>query len=106
VSLTVRWHTAALHNLLEGEHGPVARYLDKIGTKVESQAKKNASGRPGPNVDTGRLRSSITHVLGSDEDGVYVDIGTNVEYGKYLEHGTVYMPPYPFLEPALSAIHE
>ncbi len=46
-------------SLLESPSGPVARDLQRRGLRIESQAKINASGRPGPNVDTGRLRSSI-----------------------------------------------
>lgn len=103
MAYTLVWHHAALSRLLESEHGGIARDLDRRGTKVESQAKKNASGRPGPEVDTGRLRASITHVIGKDGEGVYCDVGTNVEYALFVEEGTINAPPYPFLKPALSA---
>lgn len=102
----LKWHTSALNSLLKSEHGSVAHDLERRGVKVESRAKQNASGRPGPNVDTGRLRSSITHVLGADDEGCYCDVGTNVEYAPYLEYGTVNMPAYPFLKPALAAASE
>ena len=50
-------------------------------------------------VDTGRLRNSITHVLkGGVSPAVY--IGTNVEYGKYVEEGTSRHDAQPFLRPA------
>jgi hypothetical protein len=61
----------------------------------------NAAGR-GPNVDTGRLRSSIAWRLGDDTEGLYADIGTNVPYGYYLETGLRNGVKYPFLVPALS----
>jgi len=65
---------------------------------VENQAKKNVSKVTGhPQVQTGRLRSSIT----SEVVGLEGKVGTNVEYGKYLEFGTSRMPPYPWLFPAV-----
>lgn len=93
----------ALALLLRSPTGGVGRDLLRRAVNVESRAKQNASGRPGPNVDTGRLRSSITYEIGEDEKGLFARIGTNVEYGIYLELGTRYMQPYPFLRPALSA---
>jgi len=74
--------------------------LEKIGLVVERQAKINVSQSSGhPKVQTGRLRSSITHEVGQGE----VAIGTNVYYGKYLEFGTSKMPPYPWLFPAVES---
>lgn len=101
---------AALAALLEGGDGPVAADLLRRGARVETAAKLNATGREygdgtrGPRVQTGRLRSSITHVLGRDSRGLFVDIGTNVVYGRYLELGqTRNGARYPFLLPALPA---
>ena len=73
--------------------------LEKVGLIVERQAKINVSqsGSKHPQVVTGRLRSSITHNVSPGE----VEIGTNVYYGKYLEHGTSKMPPYAWLFPAV-----
>ena len=48
-------------------------------------------------VDTGNLRRNIEH--GVDDDTSY--IGTNVEYGKYVEYGTSRMPARPFLKQAV-----
>ncbi len=84
---------------------------------METQAKLNATGIPvegasnpegrGPRVRSGRLRSSITQRFGRDEIGPFVDVGTPVVYGKYLEEGWVTgrgnFIRYPFLEPALVA---
>lgn len=98
-----------LRDLLAGSSGPVALDLLRRGVRVETQAKLNATGREygdgsrGPRVRSGRLRSSITHALGHDSAGLFVDVGTNVPYGKYLEEGTDRMRPYPFLGPALAA---
>jgi len=75
--------------------------LEKVGLIVERQAKINVSQSSGhPRVQTGRLRSSITHEV---EQG-QVSIGTNVYYGKYLEFGTSKMPNYPWLFPAVESL--
>lgn len=67
--------------------------LEKIGLVAEGYAKAKCP------VDTGRLRNSITHVL---KGGISpaVCIGTNVEYGKYVEEGTSRHDAQPFLRPA------
>jgi HK97 gp10 family phage protein len=93
-----------IDELLNDPDGAVARDLTRRAINVESQAKLNASGRPGPNVDTGRLRSSITHQLDRrPEGGLVARVGTNVEYARYVEEGTDRAPPYPYLRPALAA---
>lgn len=97
------WNEAALSLLLNSRDGPVARDLARRAVRVESQAKVNASGRPGPNVDTGRLRSSIRWFLGADAQGLFAAVGSDVEYAAYVELGTDRAPPYPYLRPALAA---
>jgi hypothetical protein len=69
----VIYDQAALHALLQGPNGPVARDLARRAVAVESQAKINATQRPGPRVDTGRLRSSISWRLGEDAQGLYAE---------------------------------
>jgi len=73
--------------------------LEKVGRLVEKQAGLNVSktGNEHPQIKTGQLLGSITHEVGDGE----VVIGTNVKHGRYLEHGTVNMPPYPWLYPAV-----
>lgn len=59
--------------------------LEHLGQLIEIRAKLNASGRPGPKVQTDRLRSSITHKVSPDKkEGV---VGTNVEYAPPVEFG-------------------
>lgn len=53
-------------------------------------------------VKTGRLRSSISHTSGRDAKGVYVDVGTNVQYAGHVEFGTRYMAAQPYLRPAMA----
>ena len=61
------------------------RALEKCGLVGEGYAKKNCS------VDTGNLRNSISHQVQESEKAVY--IGTNSEYGPYVELGTgIYYP--------------
>jgi hypothetical protein len=93
----IRWHESELRRLLEGRDGAVARDLAQRAVRVESAAKERASGRPGPNVDTGRLRSSIAWELRHDALGLYAVVGSDVEYARYVE------ALYPYLEPALEA---
>jgi HK97 gp10 family phage protein len=56
------------------------RALEKCGLVAEGYAKRLAP------VDTGNLRNSITHKVDPEEPAVY--IGTNSEYGAYVELGT------------------
>lgn len=66
-------------------------------TAVGLQAGKNV--RQITPVDTGRLRSSISHRLQGDSA---VAIGTNVEYATYVEMGTSKMKkPHPYLRPGI-----
>lgn len=87
---------AAMHQLLESPASPVAKFILGKTLKVERRAKHLCP------VDTGRLRSSITHGMASDARGIYGWVGTDVEYGKYVEMGTSRMAAQPFLRPALS----
>ena len=55
-----------------------------------------------PNTDTGRLVSSISVQPLKPANEMYV--GTTLEYGKHLEHGTMNMQERPWLQPALDAM--
>ena len=101
--VTYRSNPAGLRALLRSNQGPVARDLLRRGLAVESQAKVNASGRPGPNVDTGRLRSSIRTSLLDTPRGPVCIVGAYTSYAAYVELGTDRAPAYPYLRPALSA---
>ncbi len=106
--ITFAWDDQALHALLDSPGGETARYLATIGVRLESQMKLNVTaGGPsgqGPRVRTGRLRSSITWQVGEDGEGLYVDAGTNVDYGRFLEEGTDRMRPHRWAEPALDSV--
>lgn len=64
----------------EAIQGAVAAALEEIGLVAEGYAKRLCP------VDTGRLRNSITHAIGSVDD-LEVYVGTNVEYAPYVENG-------------------
>jgi hypothetical protein len=77
---------------------------------VEAQAKMNATGRPGPNVQTGYLRRSIV-VRGPTNEGFWwsARIGPTAVYGRRVELGftgtdslgrTYDQKGYPYLGPA------
>ena len=63
----------------------IRRAMQIIALTVANQATQNADGRPGPNVQTGRLRSSITGRVSGD--GMTAVIGSNVEYAPRIEMG-------------------
>lgn len=65
--------------------------MDACGAACEGFAKRECP------VDTGRLRNSITHQLNGENS---VQIGTNVEYGKFVEMGTARHKKQEFLRPA------
>jgi HK97 gp10 family phage protein len=83
--------------LFKGPDGPVGKALTKRAISTVRHAKRLAP------VDTGRLRSSITHEVGGDSEGIAARVGTNVEYAPHLEYGTSRMKARPFLRPALQA---
>jgi hypothetical protein len=71
--------------------GELRKRNEAAGILVEGAAKKLAP------VDSGRLRSSISHISSDDE----VWIGTNVSYAPHQEFGTINQSGTPFLVPGL-----
>ena len=51
---------------------------------LEHQIKMNATGRPGPRIQTGRLRASIVPEVISP---ILARVGTNVYYSSFVEFG-------------------
>ena len=66
--------------VLEAMQQAAVRALEQCGLTAEGYAKKLCP------VDTGNLRNSITHMV--DEQEPAAIIGTNSEYGAYVELGT------------------
>ena len=70
--------------------------LEALGIEAEGNAVTEITELGA--VDTGRLRGSISHA--HDDTSAY--IGTNVEYGQYIELGTSKMAARPFLRNAIT----
>jgi hypothetical protein len=87
VAAIIIWDDVALDAYMRDPLDAVGRDLDRRAIQVESAAKINASGRPGPNVITGRLRASITWRPGEDAISQYRDIGSGVFYAPFVELG-------------------
>lgn len=66
--------------VLEEFKAAVLRALERCGSEAEGYAKGLVP------VDTGNLRNSISHQVDDGEPAAYV--GTNSEYGAYVELGT------------------
>lgn len=100
MNVTIDDHTPFI---MSAKERAIHRGLEKIGLLGEGYAKvritKLVYDQPEHGYKrTGRLRNSITHrVIGKNA----VAIGTNVEYGKYIEKGTSKMTARPYLEPAI-----
>jgi hypothetical protein len=71
-----------LYYLLEDENGPTGRDLLRRGLNVESASVTYCP------VDEGPARASIDHEIGRDQDGLYVKVGSNLDYFIHIERGT------------------
>lgn len=80
----------AIRALLTSPEGPVAKLLIRDAQKVTQGAKRRCPVSPAGSGGnrSGHLRSSIGWDLGRDAGGLYADIGTDVDYGLYVEVGT------------------
>lgn len=92
----IEWNSPELNRILRSESGPVGRYMGRVGEVVTQGAKRRASvsadgsnGRP-----SGWMRSQIGWIVGTDAEGLYVDVqspATTPEgypYGLGVEVGT------------------
>jgi hypothetical protein len=86
---SVRLDGHAIDQLLREPGGDVGRFLLKLALKVETAAKREAP------VDTGRLRSSITHQLVREGKNLVAYVGTPVKYAIYVEKGRAAGSPPP-----------
>lgn len=106
-SIEVRTFPGAVDSLLNNPSGDLGRELAKVGARIESKAKSNASGRPGPNIVSGDLRASIGHRVERVSGGLDLLITVGMPYGVYLEKGYTtsrgMFVHYPFLRPAIES---
>lgn len=94
--------------ILRLKNAAVLKALQVISVKAEANAKKEITRKvydvkQTPEQEkrykrTGRLRNSITGAY----DGNSAQVGTNVEYGPYVELGTSKMKERPFIKPAIA----
>lgn len=107
---------AAIQQLIRGRQSPVGRDIQARGLRVTRRMKVNASGRPGPNIQTRNLYEAISFLnFGEDAQGLVADIGPQphrmirrgYNYALVLEgiiprgHGGGGV--YPFMERSLEA---
>ncbi len=70
--------------------------MEKAVLMVENDAKRFVA------VDTGRLRSSITHEITESKNEIKGVVGTNVNYAIAQEYGTSKQSGQAYLRPALA----
>jgi len=87
--------------MMEGQIDPeLSNAVTESLILVESEAIRLIRfGYYQPAIDTGRLRSSITHER--DSDGMGGKVGTNVFYAPFVHEGTTRMEERPFLVDSL-----
>jgi len=79
----------------------IKRSMGKSAGGPRSGHAVSAPGSP-PNVETGTLRRSIDSTRPMRFAGtVFTRVGTNTEYGPFLEYGTQKMAARPFMRPGL-----
>ncbi|GAA3591496.1 HK97 gp10 family phage protein [Streptomyces osmaniensis] len=90
------------------------RHMRHVGTVGVARIKANASGRPGPNVITGRYRASWRAETRGIPYGAQCTLGTDAPQGRRLEFGffnmtdslgrLYFQPPFPHVQPAIGLI--
>lgn len=83
---TVRLDGKAIDRLLREKDGDVGRFLLRLALKVETEAKR-LTGGPLVKVDTGRLRSSITHQIEREGRNLVAWVGSPVDYAIFVHEG-------------------
>lgn len=93
----------------------IERRMRHVGALGVARIKQNASGRPGPNVITGRYRASWRSETLAIPHGAECTLGTDAPQGRRLELGfTGYdslgryydQPPFPHVQPAIGFIED
>lgn len=74
--------TSNVQEVLRAAAEQKTRALEAVGIQAEGDVKGEVTELGA--VDTGRLRSSISHLVNGDS----VEVGTNVNYAVYVHEGT------------------
>ena len=89
------------------------KLVQHYGMKLQAKVKANASGRPGPRIQTGDYNRSIGLITAFDRGGSSAQVGTNRPQGMRLERGfsgtdslgrSYHAPPFPHFGPALDQV--
>lgn len=88
-----------------------------FGMRLVEEARVNASGRPGPEIDTGEYIDSfyfeVNDQVAAGGEGATVDVGTDAPQALRLEYGfvgtdsagrTYDQPPFPHWGPAMDVV--
>jgi HK97 gp10 family phage protein len=75
----------------------VKRVVSHNGAQLHQKMQKNADFDKG--YQTGATKRSIG--LDITEGGFTAEVGPETEYSPYVEYGTRYMQPQPFVKPSL-----
>lgn len=89
MGILIRDHS---EEVIAAKDAAAARALEAMGQQAEGNVKQLTP------VDTGRLRSSITH---AQLDEKTMAVGTNVEYAAYVELGTRKTAAQPYMRPGV-----
>ncbi|MET9436872.1 HK97 gp10 family phage protein [Streptomyces sp. NPDC006551] len=92
----------------------IQRRMRHVGAQGVAAIRRNASGRPGPNVITGAYRASWQDAHRPIPHGAMCTLGTTKPQGRRLEFGFYdmtdslgrhfFQPPFPHVQPALPFI--
>lgn len=79
-----------------------AKIIRDTATQIHRTARERVP------VDTGALRDSITITVEGDgrSNAMSATIGTSSSYAAYVEYGTAFSRPQPFMAPALDAVRD
>lgn len=75
----------------------IEKFVMKVANDMKADAQKYCP------VDTGKLQKSISIIKDdnkSDTDEIVYNIGTDVDYAKFVEFGTKFQEEQPYLRPA------
>ena len=104
--ITINWKGPEFQNLIENKVNDALlaageQIRGNIVQSISTKGTKTRDSKPGdpPFLQTNRLRGSIA----VEQSGDVVRIGTNVEYARDLELGTIFIAKRPYLRPALDA---
>ena len=87
-----KWDDRKLRQVVDVK---IRNNMERAVLMVENDAKRFVA------VDTGRLRSSITHEIERSKNEIIGRVGTNVNYAIAQEYGTSKQSGTPYLRPAL-----